>query len=136
MNISGILSPVPVFRLFIRIIVELSDLISAVKHWDSRLGKHICMKHQVKGNRSGQFFLITFIQRAFHAAHGSCCRAEPGILRNRIIIVQFTSALTVFPISGKIAVQETFVLCLLHPPALQSRIVQSPANIIMAAQVI
>ncbi len=92
------------------------------------------MEHQVLCNGRLQFRLILFIQGALHTAHGSGRPAETGVLSHRIVIIQFSSAPAAFKFSGKILVQ--LVLHFPHAPGPQRIIVQPPADIIMAAQII
>ena len=90
MDIAGICSLIRI--LFIGIIIETSDFIGAVKHRDSGLGKHICVKHQILADTPFQLLVIFFKKSSLDPAHGSGSSAETGILSYRVIIIELSAA--------------------------------------------
>ena len=113
-NIAAVYAFIRIF--LISIIIDLSDFISAVQHWDTGLGEHIGMKHQVHADSFFHFLSILFKSGAFYSAHGSCCSAESCILCDRIIVVEFSAARTSLEFTCEIIIQEPFVFHFFHSP--------------------
>ena len=70
------------------------------------------------------------------SAHRSCSSAESGISCYRILIIKDSAAVAFPCITLKIIVQIFLMGTLLNTLLFQSGIIQTPANIIMAAQII
>ena len=133
-DIAGICSLIRI--LFIGIIIETSDFIGAVKHRDSGLGKHICVKHQILADTPFQLLVIFFKKSSLDPAHGSSSSAETGILSYRVIIIELSAAVASRMLSCKEIIQVTLMRWLIHAPVFQSGEIKSPADIVMAAEII
>ena len=79
MDIAGICSLIRI--LFIGIIIETSDFIGAVKHRDSGLGKHICVKHQILRQKGNERFIGIF---NFSDSEKTAWMQEEGTFRDLI----------------------------------------------------
>ena len=134
MDIAGICSLIRI--LFIGIIIETSDFIGAVKHRDSGLGKHICVKHQILADTPFQLLVIFFKKSSLDPAHGSSSSAETSILSYRVIIIELSAAVASRMLSCKEIIQVTLMGWLIHVPFFQGGEIKSPADIVMAAEII
>ena len=133
-DIAGICSLIRI--LFIGIIIETSDFIGAVKHRDPGLGKHICVKHQILADTPFQLLVIFFKKSSLDPAHGSSSSAEAGILSYRVIIIELSAAVASRMLSCKEIIQVTLMGWLIHAPVFQGGEIKSPADIVMAAEII
>src|SRR5699024_7949342 len=70
------------------------------------------------------------------AAEGGGGAAEPGISGGGVVVVELSpgKGAGIFP--GKIVIEEFFVGILLHMALLQPAVFQSPADVVMAADVV
>ena len=134
MDIAGIRCFIRI--IFIGIIIETANFIGTVKHWDSGLSKHICVKHQIFTDTSFQLLIIFFKKCSLDSTHGSSGSAETGILSYRIIVIKLSAAVASRMFSCEEIVEVTLVGRLVHAPVFQSGEIQSPANVIMAAEII
>ena len=134
MDIAGICSLIRI--LFIGIIIETTNFIGAVKHRYPGLGKHICVKHQILADASFQLLVIFFKKSSLDPAHGSSSSAETGILSYRVIIIELSAAVASRMLSCKEIIQVTLMGWLIHAPFLQGGKIKSPADIVMAAEII
>ena len=134
MDIAGICSLIRI--LFIGIIIEAANFVGAVKHRDSGLGKHICVKHQIFTDTSFQLLVIFFKKSSFNSAHGSSGSAETCILGYWVIVIKLSAAVASRMLSCKEIIQVTLMRWLVHAPVFQSGKIKSPADIVMAAEII
>ena len=134
MDIAGIRCFIRV--IFIGIIVETANFIGTVKHWDSGLGEHICVKHQILTDTSFQLLIIFFKKCSLDSTHGSSGSTETGILSYRVIVIKLSAAVASLTFSCEEIIEVTLVSRLIHAPFFQSGEIQSPANIVMAAEII
>ena len=93
MDIAGIRRLIGVF--LVGVVVELSDLVAAVKHGYPGLRQHAGMEHDVQTDGGLPFVFILCGFCALDAAHGGCRSAEPCILCYGIVVVQLAAADTV-----------------------------------------
>ena len=133
-NVTGICHLVRI--ILVGIIVDLCDLVSTVEYRNTGLHKHIRMQHQILADRQIHRSRILLKAGFFDSAHGSGRSAEPRISGHRIGIVQLTAARAVPGIALEVVIQVLLVGALHHALLLQCRVIQSPADIIMATQVI
>ena len=133
-NVTGICHLVRI--ILVGIIVDLCDLVSAVEYRNTGLHKHIRMQHQVLADRQIHRGRILLKAGLFDSTHGRSCTAEAGISGHRISIVQLAAARAVSCIALEIVIQVLLMGALHHALLLQCRVIQSPADIIVATQVI
>ena len=133
-NVTGICHLVRI--ILVGIVVDLCDLVSTVEYRNTGLHKHIRMQHQILADCQIHCGRILLKAGFFDSTHGSGRSAEPRISGHRIGIVQLTAARAVSCIALEIVIQVLLVGALHHALLLQCRIIQSPADIIMATQVI
>ena len=95
------------------------------------------MKHQVTGNCPFQLEGILLIVRSLHATQRGGCAAEPGVAQARIVVVQLAPAVAAGPLAGEPVVQVLLVGNLIgSEAAAQPGIIQTPADVVVAAQVV
>ena len=122
--------------ILVRIIVHLTNLIPAVKNRNSRLHKHIGMKHHIHLDCLFHSLFIMLESSLLHTTHRSSCSAESCISCNRILIVKNTSAVALSCIALEIIIQVFLMRAFLDSFLTKSCIIQPPANVIMTAQII
>ncbi len=117
-------------------VIDRCDFIAAVDHRNSRLEQQERVEHQVQLQASCNLLRIVLKAAALNAAHGGRRAAESGISGHGILIVKLagTGAEVVF--SEEIIVQEALVRHLLHALLLQEFKIQSPANVVVTANVV
>ena len=94
------------------------------------------MEHHVFCDRPVHLLLILLESGALYAAHGRGRPAESGVLGYRIVVVEFAPADTVRSFTLEIIIEITLVRDLFHPPCFQRIIIKSPADVIVAPQII
>ena len=134
MNIAGIRSFLRV--ILISIIIDLPHFVSAVEHRNSGLRKHIGVQHNVFPDRIVHLLLVLLETCAFYAAHGCSSGTESCVSCHGICIVKFTAADTAFCLTLEIIIQILFMRHFLHAPCLKGIVVQSPANVVVASEII
>ena len=122
--------------LMVGIIVFLPDLITAVQDRDAALGQQESVEHDIQPDRAVKLFFVQFILGGLNAAEGSRSAAQAGVPQTGIIVVQLAAGITVIALAGQIIIEVFLVGDFLHPELLQILIVQSPADIIVAAQIV
>ena len=133
-DVTGIRS---LFRvILVTVIVDLANLVSAVEHRNTRLHEHEGMKHKI--SLDGRIHLICILLKAslLHAAHGSGGSAETGVTGHGICIVKLSTAVAVLSLSKEEIIDVLFVRTLLHAPPFQGIVIQTPADIVVAAEVV
>ena len=122
--------------VMIRVVIELADFITAVQHRYAALRKQKCMEHNIKADGACLLFPVMLILGRLDSAQGSCRPCQAGIPEARVIIVQFSSRIGAGPFSGQVIIEILLVGDFLNAERLQESIIQAPADIIVAAQVI
>ena len=128
---------IPLQRIFmVGIIVLLADLVTAVENRNTALGEEEGVKHDIQADRAVELVIIHLIFGSFDTAQGGGCAAEAGVAQAGIIVVEFTAGITVIALAGQIII-EIFLVCdFFHAELLEELVVQSPADIIVAAQIV
>ena len=101
-DIAGIIRFVGIF--FIRIVIDLCNLVPAVKHRDPRLHKHIGVQHDIFLDGLLHSFHILLKSGLLDAAHGGRGSAEPGVSGHRIGVVKLSPAAAFSCISLEIVI--------------------------------
>ena len=122
--------------LVVGVVVFLADLIAAVENGDAALGEQEGVEHDIQADRAVQLGFIALIFRRLNAAQGCGGPAQAGIAEAGVIIVELTAGITVIALTGQVVIKEFLVGDLFHPELLEEFIIQAPADIIVAAQVI
>ena len=115
------------------VIVQLSDFVTAVENGNAALGQHPGVEHDITGK--GQLRFLRGL-RGFQTAQRCCGAAQAGIPQPGIVVVQFSPGTASGPFPGKPVVQILFMGYFLYAELPQPGIIQTPANVIVAAQVI
>ena len=122
--------------LMVGIIVLLADLVAAVQYRDSALGEKEGMEHDIQADGTVQFIVVKLILGGFNTAQGSSGAAQTGITEAGIVVVELSAGVTVIAFAGQIIV-EIFLVCdFFYAELPEVGIIQSPADIVMAAQII
>ena len=125
------------FRIiFVSIIIHLTDLVTTVNYRDTGLGKHECMQGNVITDSSVYTLLISFKSKTFNTAERSCCSAESCITKTRIIVIKFSSCKRIRIFSCKEIIQIFLMRYFLNTEVFKIFIIQSPSDIVMAAEII
>lgn len=77
-----------------------------------------------------------FKKSSLDPAHGSSSSAETGILSYRVIIIKLSAAVASRMLSCKEIIQVTLMGGLIHAPFFQGGEIKSPADIVMAAEIV
>ena len=118
------------------VVVLLADLVAAVQNGDAAEGEHVGVQHDVETGGPLDRALIVFIAPGFQAAEGGGSATQPRIAQAGIVIVELASCGAAPPLAGEIVVEETLVLALLRTEAGEEAVVEAPADIVMAAEVV
>ena len=94
------------------------------------------MKHDILVNGLLHSLLVLFKSGLLNTAHRSCRSAESSVACDWVCIIQFPAACAVTHISLEIIIQVLLMRTLSESFLLQRRIIQSPSNVVMAAQII
>ena len=129
---------VPLVRIVvIGIVIEPAHLIPAVDDRDATLGQHPGVEGQVTGNGPFPLEGVPLAFRRFQSAEGGGGAAEPGVAQTGVVVIQLSSRVAAGEFPGKPVVQIALVGYLVGAGVLrQPGIVQSPADIIVTAQVV
>ena len=123
--------------IVIVIVVLLADLVTAVEYRDTALYEHEGMQHQIQADGAVQLPVVLLIFRGLDTAEGSCRAAESGIAQTGIIVVELAAAVaTEIAQAAQIIVQIFLVGHLFDAELFEVLIIQAPADIIMAAQIV
>ena len=123
--------------LFVRIVVigiviQLSHLVTAVQHGNTALGQHPGVEHDI----AVQCPLLLFEAGLFHAAERGGGAAEPGVAQFGVVVIQLAPGPASRPLAGEPVVEIFFVGNLLYGKLTQPGVVQSPANVVVTAEII
>ena len=126
----------PVRIIVVGIVVELRDLVPAVDHRHPAEGEDEGMQHHIQAQRLLQRLPVSGFHRRLHSAQGGRPAAQPGVPQPGIVVVQLAPGRASLPFPRQVIVQEPLVGNLLLGEAPQEVIVQSPADIVMAADIV
>ena len=133
---------VPAVRLLVRvvvvgIVVELTDFVPAVHHWNAALRQHPGMERQITGHRPLQFKGIALKVGGLYPAQGCSGTAQPGVSQAGIVVVQLAPGVAAREVTGKPVVEVALMGHLVGAEALsQPGIIQPPADIVVTAQIV
>ena len=122
--------------LLICIVIELADLIPGINDRDTALREQPGMQHQDAGNRLLLLRLVLLIECRLQPTEGRSRPAESRVSELRIVVVQLTPAVAAIPASGQVIVQVLLMRDLINPKLLEPVIVQPPADVIMASEIV
>ena len=122
--------------IVIGVIVELTDLIARVQDRDSALGQQESVEHDVEADAAFDFPLVLLVFRRLDPAEGSCRSAESGVAQAGIVIVKLAAGVTVVALAGEIVVEVFLVRHFRDAELLEIIVVQAPADVVVAAQVV
>ena len=89
----GLVGIIRLVGIFLRsIVIDLCNLVPAVKHLDPRLHKHIGVQHDIFLDGLLHSFHILLKSGLLDAAHGGRGSAEPGVSGHRIGVVKLSPA--------------------------------------------
>ena len=135
MDVAAVLPALRV--LLVGPVVELAHLVAAVDHGDAALGEHPGVEGQIAGDGPLQLEGVLLIVGGLHAAQGGGGAAQPGVPQPGIVVVQLPPGAAARPFAGEIVVEIPLVGHLLRAEAgLQPGVVQAPADVVVAPQVI
>ena len=118
------------------IVVEYGNLIAAVKHRNTFQREHQGVQHSIGRDTGTQSITVLLKQRCLDTAERCSCAAKSGVLQPLRIIVQLAARRTPRPSPCKPIIQILLVLCLTHAKLSQKSVVQTPADIVMASEII
>ena len=134
MQVAAVLHAVRV--LLVIPAVELGDLVAAVEHREAAEEGHGLVHEQVAVDAALQRRLVMRVQRLLDAAQAGGGAAAAGVAAGRVVVVQLAHR----PAAGDRTLVEVVQELLVaervdaEPPLL--RLVQAPANVVVAAQVV
>ena len=122
--------------IVIGIIIFLTDLVTAVEDRDAGLREQECVQHHVELDRFPELPLVLLILGRLDTAEGCGRSAETRITEARIIVVELAAGIA-SPVSAlQVIIDILLVRNLLDPELLQELEIKSPADIVVAAQII
>ena len=116
------------------VVVLLRDLVAAVQHRDAAQREHEGVQHDIPAD--GEVQVRGVLPRGLDAAQAGRGAAEPRVAQPRIVVVQFAPGRASVPFAGEVIVQEFLVRHLLLAELRQEAVIQAPADIVVAAQII
>ena len=120
----------------IGIVVLAADLVARVEHRDTAEREHAGVQHQVQPQRLFELFVVFLIPGTFDAAERGCRPAEAGVAEAGIVIVKFAAGRAAGKAAGQIIIQILLMRYLAHTELPEEGIVQPPADVVVAAQII
>ena len=128
---------VPLIGIFvIAVVVSLSDFVARIDNRNAGQGEQKRVKHDVEADCAVQLPLIALIFRRLNAAERGCRTAKSCIADAGIVIVKLTPRVGAVEVAPEKVVQEALVSNLIDAELLQKVVVEAPADIIVAAQVV
>ena len=128
---------VPLQRiLVVSVIVLLADLVAAVQDRNAALREQESVEHDVQTDIAVELAAVKLVFGGFDPAQRSGGAAEARVAQARIIIVELTAGIAAVALAGQIIVEILFVRDFLHAELFQVLIIKSPADIVMAAQIV
>ena len=79
--------------IMICVVIQLTDLVTAVEDRHTCLSEQECMKHDIELDSFLLLELVLLILGSFDAAQRSCRAAHTGIAESRIIIVELAAGI-------------------------------------------
>ena len=132
MEVSAVCALVGV--LVVAVVVALAHLIPAVQHGDAALSKHPGVEHQITPHSPG---LGHGIAGGLQPAQGGGGATQPGVPQPGVVVVQLAPADAAGPLASEPLVQISLVGYLVSAEAgVEPGVVQAPADVIVAAQVV
>lgn len=123
--------------LVIGVVVELPHLVPAVQHRDAALGEHPGVEHEVAGDGPLQLEGVLLIVGGLHTAQGGGGAAQAGVPQPGVVVVELPPAVAARPLAGEPVVEVLLVGHLVGAEVLlQPGVIQPPADVVVAAQVI
>ena len=120
----------------IAVVVFSADFIPAVKDGNAAEGEHVGVEHQVTPQRPGDLLLVPLVSGGLQTAERGGGAAETGVAGLGVVVVKLAAGGAAAPFSGEILVQEALVRHLFHAVAGKEGIIQAPADVVVAAQII
>ena len=122
--------------VMIAVVIQLADLVAAVDDRDAALRKEKCVQHDVQPDRPVQLGGILLVHGGLDAAQRGRRASKSRVAERRIVVIEFAAGVGALPFSSKKIVQIFLVRNLLHAESAQEIVVESPADVVVAAQVI
>ena len=94
------------------------------------------MQADVQAQGPGELFFVLLIARRLHAAEGGRRSAEPCVAQAGIVVVELSPARAARQASGQAVVQELLVRHLAHAEMAEEAVIEAPADVVVAAQVV
>ena len=94
------------------------------------------MQHDVEAGGPLDLALVVLIAPGLQTAEGGGGAAESRVAQAGIVVVELASCGAAPPFAGEVVVEETLVLALLRAEAGEEAVVQAPADVVVAAQVV
>ena len=131
---------IPAVRLLQRvqvvgIVVLPGDLVPAVEHRNAALCQKKRVEHLVQGQGLVQLLPIVLKAGRLHAAQAGGGSAQPGIPQPGVFVIQLSPGAAV-EAAPEPVVEEALVGDLLHAELFKVRIVEAPADVVVAAQIV
>ena len=122
--------------LVVGVVVFLADLVAAVEDRDAALGEEEGVQHDVKADGAVQLGGILLVFSGLDAAEGRGRAAQAGVAQAGIIVVELAAGVAVIALAGQVIVEVFLVGDLLHAVHLEEVVVEAPADVVVAAQVV
>ena len=120
----------------IAVIIEHAYLITAVQNRNTLKCEHKRMKHDICSNAQHKSILISLVNRSLNSTERSRRTTESGISEYLGVIIKLTAGRAARPSAGKIIVKILLVRCFGYTEPSQISVVKSPADIIVASQIV
>ena len=128
---------VPLQRIIVvSVIIQLRDLVARIQHRDAALREQKGMQHDVQLQRPVELSGIPLILRRLHAAQRRGCAAESGVSEPRIVIVKLSAGVAAENVAAEVIIEEFLVRHLLDAELAEVLIIETPADIVVAAEII
>ena len=128
---------VPFQRIFVvGIVVFLADLITAVEHGNAALGEEEGVQHDIQADGAVKLVFVIFVLGSLDAAQGCGCAAQTGVTQTGIVIVKLAAGIAVIALAGQVVVEVFLVGDFFHSELFEEVVIQAPADIVVAAQVV
>ena len=120
----------------VAVVVQLADFIPGVQHRDAAQGEHVGMQHHVQPNGQLKRRVVARFQRGLYAAQRRGGAAHARVAQAGVVVVQLAPGGTARNPAAEIVVEEPLVGHLLLAEPAQEVIIQPPADVVVAAQVV
>ena len=122
--------------LMIGIVIFLADLIAAVEDRDAALGEEEGVEHDVQTDGPLQLPVILLVLGGLDAAQRSGRTAQAGVAQAGIVVVELSAGIAVIASAGQVVIEIFLVGDLLHAELFEEIVIEAPADIVVAAQVV